>query len=64
MEERIYGAYVQLLKRELVPAIGCTELIAVAYAAAVVLSVRVWKIPSAMSAGWPARVCAKPMQKL
>ena len=31
---RIYQAYVQILKEELIPAMGCTEPIAIAYAAA------------------------------
>ncbi len=30
-----YGAFVQILREELIPAMACTELIALAYAAAV-----------------------------
>lgn len=33
-EDKIYESYVQILKEELVPAMGCTEPIALAYAAA------------------------------
>ena len=34
MDRSVYEAYVGILTRELVPAMGCTEPIAVAYAAA------------------------------
>ena len=34
LEKRIYDQYVMILKDELVPALGCTEPIAIAYAAA------------------------------
>ena len=32
--DKRYAAYVQILKEELIPAMGCTEPIAIAYAAA------------------------------
>ena len=34
MKQKIYDAYIRILKKELIPAMGCTEPIAVAYAAA------------------------------
>ena len=34
MEKKLYEAYIQILEEELVPAMGCTEPIAIAYAAA------------------------------
>ncbi len=36
---KIYQTYIQILKRELIPAAGCTEPIAIAYCAAVARSV-------------------------
>ena len=35
MEERVYQSYLRILKDELVPALGCTEPIALAYGAAI-----------------------------
>lgn len=35
MDKRIYDAYVSILKEELIPAMGCTEPIAIAFAAAI-----------------------------
>ena len=34
MEQKIYDAYIDILREELVPAMGCTEPIAVAYGGA------------------------------
>ena len=34
MESKLYQDYLHILKKELVPALGCTEPIALAYAAA------------------------------
>lgn len=34
LDERIYESYIRILKEEMVPAMGCTEPIALAYGAA------------------------------
>ena len=34
MEKELYNAYIEILREELLPAMGCTEPISVAYAAA------------------------------
>lgn len=36
MDNKLYTEYVKILEEELVPAMGCTEPIAIAYAAALV----------------------------
>ena len=35
MKKELYDTYVQILKDELLPAMGCTEPIAIAYAGAI-----------------------------
>ena len=47
---RLYQAYVQILKEELIPAMGCTEPIAIAYAAAKAREV-LGRLPEAVSIG-------------
>ncbi len=44
MTDKIYQTYLQILKEELVPAMGCTEPIAIAYAAALAKSVFLGKV--------------------
>ena len=34
MDQKLYSAYLNILREELLPAMGCTEPIALAYAAA------------------------------
>ena len=34
MDQTTYESYIKILKKELIPALGCTEPIALAYAAA------------------------------
>lgn len=50
MERKKYDAYIQILKEELVPAMGCTEPIAVAYAAAKAREV-LGKMPERVTVG-------------
>lgn len=40
MDKKLYEAYIKILEEELVPAMGCTEPIAIAYGAA--LAERLW----------------------
>ena len=39
MEKKVYESYLEILREELVPALGCTENIAIAYATATAASV-------------------------
>ena len=50
-QSRTYQAYVQILKEELIPAMGCTEPIAIAYAAAKDQSDQNTAVPAAGQAG-------------
>ena len=34
MNQKVYDSYIKILNKELIPALGCTEPIAIAYAAA------------------------------
>lgn len=56
-DDEKYQAYVQILKEELVPAMGCTEPIALAYAAAKAREV-LGAVPDEVKVG-PAEVLLK-----
>lgn len=54
MEKELYNAYIRVLQKELVPAMGCTEPIAVAYAAAVeagILGIKMFRQGSQLVGG-------------
>ena len=66
MDQKLYDSYVKILKNELVPALGCTEPIAIAYAAAKAREV-LGQMPESIElccSGNIGRRCSKPQQKI
>ena len=57
MDRAIYDAYVRILEEELVPAMGCTEPIAVAYAAA--LARQAWASGRSRPGSGPAPISSR-----
>ena len=53
LDKKIYDNFVMILKDELVPALGCTEPIAIAYAAAKAREV-LGQMPESMEMCWRA----------
>ena len=45
MERELYDNYCRILEAELVPALGCTEPIAIAYSAAKAREASTWRRP-------------------